>query len=297
MTIQREISILASSNPVLGASNVSATGDAFSLNLEQPLLIPQNARNINATLQESTIWYNTPNISQALLNNSLEIYDDVAANGSWAAATWIVLTLPTGLYSLSELNNSIDIQIQEAGGDAGLLTFIGDESTSKINLRINVAGIAVAFNNGSYPSGNATGHIGDILGATENKLPDPVILPAGTYGAPTVSVGIDNNPLTYVAKFNTVNSYLIHSDIVSQGLNYNGQYTGILGQVLITASPGNQIQSAPFNPPRIPADNLKGSRRTSFRFYLTDESNNPVDTLGEFFTCRVAITWTEPDEE
>ena len=96
------------------------------------------------------------------------------------------------------------------------------------------------------------------------------------------------------AAFNTINSFLIHSDLVSRGIRLNNNYNQTLGQVLIDVSPGSQIVSKPFNPPRVSADELAGTIKSTIRFWLTDQSNAAVDTNSEYWTARIVISFMRP---
>jgi hypothetical protein len=97
-----------------------------------------------------------------------------------------------------------------------------------------------------------------------------------------------------VAQFNQVNSFLIHSDLVKNGVQLNQGYSQILGRVLIDKAPGSQLLSTPFSPPRIAADDLAGQQKSRIRLWLTDDQDRLVDTNSEKWTCRILITYQAP---
>ena len=60
--IPQEISMIISSDPLNGASNMSSDGSSFSVLLQDGLKIPKNAVNVNISVQESSIWWVMNNI-------------------------------------------------------------------------------------------------------------------------------------------------------------------------------------------------------------------------------------------
>lgn len=59
MTDTHEIVMIASSH-----ENKNATGDRFEVNFQEPLQIPKEAKTCTVEVQESTIWWSIPNITQ-----------------------------------------------------------------------------------------------------------------------------------------------------------------------------------------------------------------------------------------
>ena len=78
------------------------------------------------------------------------------------------------------------------------------------------------------------------------------------------------------------------------GLKFNGDYNQSISQILIDVKVGNQIRNKPFNPANLSCLKLIGSQRSRFRVWLTDNSNNPVNTNGEYFTARLVIRYQVP---
>lgn len=97
-----------------------------------------------------------------------------------------------------------------------------------------------------------------------------------------------------VANFNTLNSYLISSDIVSQGIPVNANGASILAQVPISAKPGSQIIYQPRNPSRTDLTELIGLPRTSFRVWLTNQVGDYLDTNSEDYSIVVVIRFVLP---
>jgi len=64
--------------------------------------------------------------------------------------------------------------------------------------------------------------------------------------------------------------------------------------VLIDASPGSLLNHSDRHPPKIDVQELGGSNRSNFNFWLTDENDLAVDTGGENWGARLAIRWLQP---
>ena len=268
-TVPEEISMIVSSDPNNGASNRSPDGSYFEVQLQDGLKVPRDALNVNISVEEATIWWSVPNIITGV-NDKIYIagpdINDVVQN--------YVLTIPQGLYDLAGINEAIarELEADNAKIDPEpLLTLSPDEATQKVQLRFNYATVTIDFTPNDTPR--------DILGF-DAQLYTPV----------------PDNPLLApnVAGFNTVNYFLIHSDLTNKGIRFNNNYNQTIGQVLIDVSPGSQIVSKPFNPARINAQELSGSNRTNLRFWLTDDEDRRVNTNGEYWTARIVIHYLKP---
>lgn len=278
MLIPQEISFLVTSDPGQGAINRSADGSKFELQLDDPIQIPKEALNINLSVEESTVWWTVPNVISGL-NDTFYVFGD--DNQAVPVPQLFTVTIPQGLYDLVLLNNSLQLQLENAGArtlDAlsqplPLISLTSDSATQKAVIRFNYTNVTVDF----QPADTAR----DLLGF-DALLYGPFV------GAP-INVIAPN-----VAALNTVNYFLITSDLVQKGIRFNNRYNQIVSQVLIDELPGGQIVSTPFNPAKISAQELSGSKRSNLRFSLTDENLLPVDTNGEFYTARIVIRYLLP---
>ena len=61
--VPEEISMLVSSDPSAGASNRSADGSYFEVQLQDGLTVPKDALNVNVSVEEATVWWVVPNIT------------------------------------------------------------------------------------------------------------------------------------------------------------------------------------------------------------------------------------------
>lgn len=260
-----EVNLLVSSNPANGAKNVSADGSSFSVQFQDPLVIPKNARAITISVEESTIWWVIANVETG---KNDRFY--VTAPNTLGVQTNFVVVIPQGLYNLGGLSNTILRELGNQGCKAGILSFSPDEATQKVSLRISDPNTSVDFTQSDTPR--------EILGFNSQVV--------GPFASVPREVLADN-----VAGFNSVNYFVIHSDLVTKGLRLNDKYDQAISTVLITAAPGSQIVSAPFNPPRLDASELAGTLRSQLRFYLTDDQNRPVNTNGEYWSARIVLRY------
>lgn len=250
------------------ASNITLNGSSFEIQMQEPLHIPDNARNITLAVEESTIWWVVPNIIENVNDKFYLDYDD----GILPVQNYIV-TVPQGLYDLNGLNQAILRELENQGAPTSpepLITLTADEATQKVEIRLAYVDITIDF---TQPD-----TMRDILGFNSQIIGPSVIAPQ--------NVLADN-----VAQFNTVNYFLIHSDLVNKGILINSVYNQTIAQVLINVAPGSQIVSAPFNPARTSISELAGIRRSNIRFYLTDDKNRAINTNGEIWSARIVIRY------
>ena len=274
--IPEELSLLVSSDPSQGASNVSADGSSFEIQLEEPIHIPVDAVNITTSVEEATVWWVVPNVIDSQ-NDTFYVFGDRADGG---AAQLFTVKIEQGLYDLTGLNNSLQTGLEKAGAKVldgtapkPLIQLAPDDATQKVLIRFNYTNVYVDF--------QPTNTLREILGFNATQV-GPFV------GAPV------NELAPNVASFNTVNYFLIASDLVQKGIRFNNRYNQIVSQVLINVSPGSQIISTPFNPAKVPSNELAGSKRTVLRFRLTDDKLRPVNTNKEYFTARVVIRYMRP---
>ena len=264
--IQIEESLLASSG--VGASNISADGSSFTIQLEDGFSIPQEAMNCTLEVQEATVWWTVPNIISGV-NDKLYIVAPDVGN----VLTAYVITLSQGLYDQPALNGAVQRELESQGAKIDpepVISINADDATQKIIIRFAFVGTQVDFTQAD------TFRV--ILG-----FPSVVVGPN--------AVAPQNYLAASVAQFNQINYFLIHSDLISRGIRFNNTYNQTISQVLIDVSPGSQITSRPFNPAKVDANEMVGQRRTRLRFWLTDDQDRQVNTNGEIFSCRVVIKY------
>ena len=265
--VEQEISMIFSSDPTNGARNLSSDGSSFEVQFEDGLRIPSNAVNCTVSCEASSIWNSVPNIISGV-NNKLYI----TGLSSSDVLTPYIITIPQGLYDLNDLNEAIIRELENAGAKSSpspLISLSADDATQKVELKFHYISTLVDFTQPDTPR--------DILG-----------FDAGVYTVLTVPQTI---LAQNVASFNTVNYFLLHSDITTKGLRFNNNYNQTIAQVLIDVRPGSLINYQPFNPPKITCPELIGTNRKNLRFWLTDDKNRLVNTNSEYYSLRVVIRY------
>ena len=279
MLVPEEINFIVTSDPKQGAVNVSSNGSRFTVKLEEPIEIPATAVNCTLSVDEATVWWTVANIITGE-NDRLYVTGPIQANP--LVIQTAVLIIPSGLYDGPGLNESVQNLLENAGFQTTdgvpaisrpVFSISTDESTSRIVIRFEYDTVEIDFSQPDTPR--------DILGF------DGLIY--GPYGLAPQNILAPN-----VAGFNTVNYFLIHSDLIEQGIRFNNIYNQTIAQVLIDVAPGSQIISKPYNPAKSNCSRLAGSRIDRFNVWLTDDSQREVNTNSEYFTARIVIRWFHP---
>lgn len=275
MLIPQEISFLVTSDPLQGAVNKSSDGSEFEIQFDDALIIPSDAVSVSVCCEEATVWWTVPNIITDN-NNMFYIY----GNSALGVPTLYTISIAQGLYDLNALNASLLNGLESSGAKQmngnvyqPLISLSADNATQKVLIRFNYPNVYIDFTQANTSR--------EILGFN-SAIYGPYALTPQNIIAPNV------------ASFNTVNYFLIASDLVQKGIRFNNRYNQIISQVLINVSPGSQIVNTPFNPPRVQAQELAGARRTNLRFRLSDDRLRPVNTNGEYWTARIVIRYLRP---
>jgi hypothetical protein len=241
-----EIPLLVSSNLSSGAFNVNAGKSKWDVSFPQEIKIPQQARNVTVECSSATIWYTSYNISSALNNN--KFYLDVDSDAIYT------VTINDGLYDLSSLAHSINVGLVNQGLASSIITFTGDTSSQKVVINFTVAGLRVDFTGANSCK--------SIMGFSSAVFPT-------TYTTGKFSVYGD-----IVASFNTVDYYILHTDLLIGGISINGKSTSAVARVLITSPPGTQLEFQPNNSIKIAAQHLAGTSISRMHCWITDQSGN-----------------------
>jgi hypothetical protein len=274
-----------SSAESLGAQNRTADGSKFQVLLDKEIQVPPSAIDCTIECRSANIWFTSPNIAAEYNNNKLHLeYNGVQFS----------LTVPDGLYSVSELNCTIQRLIANeyipltpgppvvynvvrfASNSISLSTVL---SRQRILLKL-IAGLGV-LTDPALPD-----NIASVLGFTSpSSFPIP---------------GNNNRTAIYdgaffeaenVAQLNRINSYLLHGDIVNQGLSINNTYATIIAEIQLSVQPGKLLTYRPFLPYKIDGNHLKFGPKTLLTFYITDEQNRPIDTFGENYSFSIVVKY------
>lgn len=270
MSVKYQTTMLLSSESIPGKVIVSADGSTFQVNLDNDLQIPENAMLCTLSTKNANIWFNTPNVVEGV-NNLFYLTDN-------SIPFTYNIALPTGLYSLEDINQEINNQIINSGGSSNLISISGNSATQKVVIKYNAPNLRVDF---TQPN-----TLRELLGF--NSRLSPLSGPSSLVGQTDVG--------DTTAQLNTLEYYLIHSDLISNAFVLNNSSSDVIAKVTIPEGTdvGSQLDYSPINPDKITANDLIKSPRNTLRFYLTDQNNNLIDTRGEIWSLKLIIEYELP---
>jgi hypothetical protein len=269
MSIKIQKDLLVSSNPDQGALNLSEDGSSFEVKLQDPITIPDKARNIKLEVQRALVWNNMPNIYAG-------VNDKIYINGpnTEGVQTSFVVTIAQGSYDLQTLTNDILADLESKGAKTeplSLVSFDADVATGKVEISLNYSGVQIEMRSWNT--------FEKIIGLNKELYTVPVGKSSHTFLAPNV------------ANFAAVEYILVHSDITNKGLSINGQYSQTIAQILSDVRSGSLIVFQPLSPLRIDCDNLKGTELQSFRVWISNEKGEAISTNGEFYSMLFKLSF------
>jgi len=253
----KEIDIFVSSNTSQGALNVSPDGSQFTVNFSNPIKV--TGTGCMFSIKKSTVWFVTPNIINGVNSKLYFNY----------AATDYIIDLDTGLYDYSGLRNAIAVALGNIPLATDLFVLTSDEATQKTGF-IFTGTVIIDF--------TQTDTFRDVLG----------------WNSVTVSgIAGQTKYANNIANFNTIDSFQVHSDIVSGGLSNNGFYSNIVHIINIPlgTNVGSQIVDTPFNPTKIDCSTLDNKTLTAVKFWITDQNNVSINTRGEIWSALFTLSW------
>lgn len=260
--IKQSMSMVFNSDPDAGAQNVSDGKSAFEVTLDDPLAIPRNALGCTAAITNASVWNTAYNISASFGNNKLRFTTSVAPAGSYT------LTLADGLYSVVGLNTAISALLINLTLPGTLITVSGDAATGRSIVNLSTSGDSIDF--------TFANSIREVMGFNSAVI----TAPSAAY-----SFFSDN-----VAEFNRINSWVIASNLVPNGIPVNSRTKGIIGQINIAAIVGKQDNYMPNNLTSFDASSLIGASLTNLRFELLDQNLREV-TVPDTFSFTLRISW------
>ena len=250
------------SNPLSGSTNQSADGSQFSVNMNTPLKIPASSISCRMAVLSASIWNTSPNVSP-LFNNNLFRY---SVNGT----TFYTISIPEGLYSLTDLQNYLSSQWVAQGFSPTQFKISGNQPTQQT---------VIAFADDNNILDFTTNSVGSLMG----YLPQ-------VYNYPTASNGLLFSQAS--AAFNRNNSYLISTNMISNGIPVNSNARGIIASIPIPAGSVNSIIS--YEPNQLTyfdASELIGASKTNFLFQLSNENLQPTPTNGDSWAFTIMIEY------
>lgn len=267
--VPKEYSIIFSSANANGAFNKSASGASFYSDFkDHPLNIPKDAVGAAISLEYASIWNQVANIVTGV-NDQIELVADVNT---------YLLTIPQGNYSVEDLNNYISsfIYSQNPAYD-NAFSITADYPTDLIRVtnKSNPT-IQIEFNTQTNARTIA-------FGLTVGYTTDRTLLGTG------VTVVGDQK-----AEINVIDNFVIHNDLMDDGILLNGSYDNIVGIVPITVPPSSLISYEPRNPLKLSSGNLKSvSGRTKVHSWVTNEVGQDIQ-LSDDWSYTLRVSWFEP---
>ena len=274
--MSRKACYIFSSAPSQGATNIRDNGSRFTVQMNYPLFIPNGAKNATCEVVQANIWNTSPNISPQFNNDMFVAFD---------GTNTIYIKIDKGLYDIQTLVAQLELQWDSylvLDGKtaasipwANLFTMTGNDSTQKVSIQFETDSKINTYID--WTQSTVRSILGfDILSPTK----------------PLVSKGSLTAP--YIADFNNLNAYYIHSDLVGQGIPTNSLYGQVISVIPVTAAPGNLIvYQGQYENLFADCDNLIGSinGRSTFSFWLTTENNQVIDMNGEEYSFTLLFKW------
>lgn len=261
--LEKHLSYLFNSDTTTGAQNIAANGSSFEVSLNTPISIPKGAVSCEAGVVQAAIWNTSPNIAAEFKNNLFRFTTSQAPAGTYT------FTVPDGLYSVAGLASYLAAQFVNLGLPSNLISLSGDNSTQKSILTFLISGDSINF--------TIANTVREVLGFDSQVL----TAPSANY-----SFYSDNT-----AAFNRNNSYVIASNLVSQGIPVNSQSQGIIATVPIAIVPGSQVNYSPQNVVWFDAGELIGNSKINMRFMLKNQNLEATPTSGDTWSFVLVIRY------
>ena len=266
-----------------GALNKSNNNDEFSVQFTSPIFLPQNASNARLEVIAAQIWNNSPNITST--NNKIVIRDP---NGDHE------IYVEIGLYDFTSLFQQIALQYDNKNINPApywkfedVFRWDGNYSTQKLSITYlytsdaKINQLQIIWNQSTITS---------LLGFTNASLTRP-----SKVSTASVNYAITSD---VYAKFNTYNSFLIQTDLVSAGIAINNNFNNIIGQVPIPPDSVGTLINYQASTPNMFAmcNNLIGMNNAKYqaRFKITDE-NTGLLIFPDDYTFTIMISWFESE--
>jgi len=255
------------------ARNVSADGAEFDVIFDVPIKTDGDP---HIKVLSSTIWYTFPNVKTGV-NDQL-----VIRHGS-GLTLYNILTIPQGLYGITELNSAIQHQIEILG----LSRFLAGKTTLAIgaNYATGQASVTITIDE-TQPSQHVeidwvNSSIAPLLGFTQN-----VSLNAASGDFTATFFG------NTIASLSPVDSLQIHCSAARGSVVAGQTDSDVIASIQIDARPGFQIMHNPVQAPRVSAPGFAFTNGVRImRMRLTDQEGVAVNTQSEYWTATLLLEW------
>lgn len=276
--IRKDLTYFFSSSVALGAQNKDKNGSRFQVKLDRPIGIPTNAVDVSIEVTSANIWFTSPNIDSEYKNNRLHVGFTFPNGGGFQE---FVLIIPKGLYSVGSLNQTIEhllcaTMIPGGGGyfAPGTIVLSADTATQKVKVQVG-PGVSILTDSSIYID-----NVARTLG-----FDGPTPIGPSQYPGEVFTAGA-------VARLNRINAYLLHGDIVKNGIQVNNTQASILTEIQLDVSAGKLLTYRPYLPYKLDGSHLKYGQRDLLTFWLTNELNEYMDMNDEDYSFALTISYT-----
>lgn len=279
--MQREISWFLSSNPALGAQNVSKNGSYFEIYLQEPFSLPSNATNVTCELNSAVVWNSQYNITTGV--NDLFYYSTTPIAGG--AQTDHVVEIPSGNYDLTLLSFELSALILAA-----------TPTVAPGSLALGLRGAYAVLELLIRPGG--TRYISRVqMGQPQDCSQIIGFLPQDLVWTLPVVV---NNSQDFISDLapaikDGVRDWFLSTTLVNRGIRINSTFNSVLATINFSdCPPGCQLLFEPPNPKPVFTD-LSGGTIGFVASYLTDVATGlPVNTNGEYWSFIAILRYEIP---
>jgi hypothetical protein len=84
------------------------------------------------------------------------------------------------------------------------------------------------------------------------------------------------------AQFDSIDYYLLYSDLVGYGIPVNDQFDSMISKMLITSPPGSQTTFYPSNPIQVSIASQIGQDITRISVWITDQKNDALELIDDY---------------
>jgi len=254
--------VLLSSDPALGAKNLSPDGAYFNIDLQNVLEIPNNAHSVKMDIHRIICWNNISNIKSG--NNTMRVTGLLTDNTTSLTST---ITFLDGIYSPYTLNTELQRLMSNLGYKQDIIT---------ISLILPLGKTTITLATGSSVDFTQPNTCRTVLGFASTVIN---------------TVGLNIAPNT--ARFNPTDFLLIKSNIAnSEGILINDSYGSYIAQVPLNSEPHSQIVSELSQPLDIDANLFKGNIGIQKIWVeLCDQDGNRVNTNGEYYSILLKLKY------
>jgi len=238
--------------PSISKSNLGST---IKLNFDNYINVDKKY----IAVKTASIYYVFPNIQTSSNNTKIKfVYNSITRN----------IIFPTGLYSVSDINESVIEQLTNFGLSESLIYFQPDEATSLMSILIKPSSIAFSLNCNDPDNILMKDYLGFLSNGNITTSSD---------------VYVDS---TNKIQINTVNEIYVKCNI-SQGAIFNSNHdSNYIAKIPINVKPSSLIQ---YEPIILVANSCIASNINSISIELVDENEQHLNMNGEEWSMELIL--------